>query len=104
MAPVRPQAAVVPAPNMYYSTTARGVGSCAGSNSDFQVHATTVYRGAVGRTPEVGKRPAPSRHRSPTLSRAVRGKRRIADRFSRWSEIGLVERQFACTRSDVNLN
>ena len=48
--------------------------------------------------PRSGKLPAPSRHRSPTLSQAVRGGRLTPAAASRWSKIGPIDRpsQHAC--------
>ncbi len=45
-----------------------------------------------GRIPKVGKLPAPSRHRSPTLSHTVRASRYSPITVSPWSKIGHVDR------------
>ena len=52
------------------------------------------------RIPKVGKLPAPSRHRSPTLSQTVRVSRHSPMFVSRWSKIGPIvfPRQLVCER------
>ena len=58
-------------------------------------------KASVAGYPRSGKRPAPPRHRAPTLSQTDRGSRHTPTAASRWSKIGPIDRprQHACKAS-----